>query len=281
VTLFLLSACARTDGLGASASTAGPDPSGSAAPAAADTLVLRVEQTGGFAGTNQQIGKLPSVSVYGDGRVITPGPQIAIYPGPAMPNLQVQQAPSAIVDALVAKARAAGGGSAVDLGRPAVADGTTTRITADGRTIEVYALNEAQPGDAALTEAQRSARSKLVALVQELTELPTAKGMPQARPYEAPTVAVLAKPWVKPADDLPSHPAATPWPGPALPGPYLQAGVKVGCVTVTGDQAGKVLAAAGKANQNTPWTSGASTYSVTFRPLLPDESGCADLQAQR
>jgi hypothetical protein len=38
-----------------------------------------------------------------------------------------------------------------------------------------------------------------------------------------------------------------------------------------------VLAAAATANAATPWDSGGTRWSVAFRPLLPDESGCADL----
>jgi hypothetical protein len=276
VTLFLISACARTDAAGAPGESASP----SSVPVPADQLVLRVEQTGGLAGPAARIGQLPAVSVYGDGRVITQGPQIAVYPGPALPNLLVQQASPATVDGLIAKGREVAA-AAPDLGRPGVADGTTTRITISGRTIDAYALQEAQPNDPALTPAQQAARAKLSAFVEQLTELPTTKGMPEARPYQAEAVAVLSRTWVKPADGLPTPPAATPWPGPALPGDYLQGGVQQGCLTVTGAEAGKVLAAAANANQITPWKSGTATWSVSFRPLLPDESGCADLQAPR
>ena len=38
------------------------------------------------------------------------------------------------------------------------------------------------------------------------------------------------------------------------------------------------LAAAGTGNALTPWvTPDGGHWSVTFRPLLPDESGCSDL----
>jgi hypothetical protein len=280
VTLFLLSACARTDAIGAPGESASPGASGSGVPVPADQLVLRVEQIGGLAGPNARIGQLPAVSVYGDGRVITQGPQIAIYPGPALPNVQVQQASPATVDGLVAKGRQLAA-AATDLGRPGVADAGTTRITVAGRTIDAYALQEAPSNDPALTPAQQDARAKLAAFVEQLTELPTTNGMPEAQPYQPEALAVLSRTWVKPADDLPSPPAATVWPGPALPGDYLQQGLKQGCLTVTGAEASEVLAAAKTANQNTPWKSGTAVWSVTFRPLLPDESGCADLQARR
>ena len=52
-------------------------------------------------------------------------------------------------------------------------------------------------------------------------------------------------------------------------------------MTVTGAEQDEVLAAAKGANANTPWTSGGKQFTVTFRPLLPDETGCADLKAAR
>ena len=49
-------------------------------------------------------------------------------------------------------------------------------------------------------------------------------------------------------------------------------------MTATGDQAQAVLAAAGSANAATPWvTADGGRWSIAFRPLLPDESSCADL----
>ena len=276
VTLFLLSACARTDAIGAPGTSGSPEASGEPAPA--NQLVLRVEQTGGFVSPSMLAGRLPQVSVYADGRVITQGPQIAIYPGPALPNVLVQQASPDTVEGLVAKGRQLG--AVGDLGQPGVADATTTVLTIGDRTIQAYALNEAQPNDAALTAAQREARSKLAAFVTQLGDLSTAKGMPEAQPYEPTAVAAISVPYVK-VDNPPSPPAATLWPGPALPGEPLQEGGSLRCLTVTGDAAGKVLAAAEKANQNTPWTSGSATWSVSFRPLLPDETGCVDLQSKR
>ena len=51
----------------------------------------------------------------------------------------------------------------------------------------------------------------------------------------------------------------------------------LGCVTVNGDDIATVLNAAITANKLTPWTSGAQKWLADFRPLLPDESSCADL----
>ena len=67
------------------------------------------------------------------------------------------------------------------------------------------------------------------------------------------------------------------WPGPALPGKPSGGLPDTTCVTATGDQAQALLTAAGSANAATPWVTGDGRWSITFRPLLPDESGCADL----
>ena len=275
VTLFLLGACAQpTAGNG---TLPGSAEASSEPPAAPDAVVLRVRQEGGFVPPDVLVGRIPQISVYGDGRVITQGPQIAIYPGPAMPNLQVQQLDPATVDDLVGKAVAAIVRPGADFGRPNVADAPTTRIdvvTASGtQTVIVEALNEAQADDPQLTEAQRAARAKLAAFTKELQELPTAADAPKPQAYQATTLAALARPYAKPADDLPNQPPAIAWPGPALPGEYLTARIKLGCVTVTGAEKDKVLAAAEDANANTPWTSGGNQFTVTFRPLLPDETG--------
>jgi hypothetical protein len=283
VTLFLLSACARADDTAGAGRETSAGPS---APAASgpDDLVLRIERVGGFVSPDLQIGRLPMVSVYGDGRMITEGPQTDIYPSAALPNLLVQQLGPATLNDLLGKAAAAGVTSGADLGRPGVADAPTTRITvaaAGGtRTVDAVALTEAQPDDPRLTTAQRDARAKLAAFVQEVSDLPAAKEMPRAQPYQAVAVAALAYRYVKPQDGLPGKPVAVAWPGPALPGARLNQTVDVGCVAASGDQGRAVLTAAGKANAMTPWSSGGKRWSVLLRPLLPDESGCADLAKQ-
>ena len=51
-------------------------------------LVLRWGYEGGFTPPEFQLTNLPSFSLYGDGTVVRPGPQIEIYPGPALPALE-------------------------------------------------------------------------------------------------------------------------------------------------------------------------------------------------
>jgi len=59
---------------------------------APEDLLLRWGYEGGFTPPEYQLTNLPSFSLYGDGTIVRPGPQIEIYPGPAVPALEVAHA---------------------------------------------------------------------------------------------------------------------------------------------------------------------------------------------
>jgi hypothetical protein len=248
----------------------------------AGDVALRVEYTGGFVPVETVLTRLPVVSVYGDGRVITEGPVVAIDPGPALPNVLVQTIGTADVGNLATLALSAGVGSGEDLGLPPVADAPSTRFTvltdAGPRVTEVYALGITD-GGSGLTAAQRAARQALQKLVEDLTDLSATLGpdaVSAAQPYRPEAVAVVSRPWTDPGSpDLSDQPDKA-WPGPVLPG--APAGPQgLSCVTITGTDAAAVLEAAKSANVLTPWVSNESRWQVNFRPLLPDETSCADL----
>lgn len=278
VPLLLLGACARpADGQPAAA---GSSPATESTPTSnADTLVLRTERYGGFVPASSTLGRIPEISVYADGRVITPGPVPAIYPGPALPNILVQMVDPATVKALVAEAKAVVK-PGTDYGRPGVADAQTTQVTVDtgyGRqVVAVEALTEAQPNDPRLTAAQKQARAKLAAFVKKLSGLPADKGVSPAVAYQPSRLAVLSQAYAPQS----SEPAGTrkTWVGAALPGPWLYPNTKVGCQAFTGAAKDKILAAAKASNKTTPWADGGKQYLLTFRPLLPDEASCAVLK---
>lgn len=250
-----------------------------------DDVVLRVSYVGGFVPAVVIPTRVPAVSVFGDGRVVTEGPQIEIFPPPALPNLQLQTITAKGVDALVKLAAAAGVGASGDFGRPNVSDMPSTRfvlLTPDGvKTTEVYALG-ADDSASDLTPAQREARAKLRKLLDALGDLPGTLG-PDAgsasAPYVPSAIAAVSSAWTKPSSNDPVQPEIA-WPGPTLPGESMGNGLGLNCVTATGDEATRVLAAAKRANALTPWVSGGKKWTVTFRPLLPDEHTCADLRRQ-
>ncbi|MCF6505944.1 hypothetical protein E9549_00745 [Blastococcus sp. MG754426] len=275
---LLLTACADTGG------GAGGSPAEPSSPAGDDaTVVLQVSEVGGFTTPAMLAARVPSATLYADGRLITDGPVIAIWPAPALPNLQVHRLGDGGVRDLVDRAIAAGVTETGDLGTPPVADVTSTRFTVrtGGETVtrEVYALGmgagprgELDPG---ITEEQAAARARLSELAEALRDPVAALGADRVsgpEPYQPEAVAAVVSPYVE--VDPPQ--AELPWPGPALPGEPIAPGTT--CVTATGEQAQAVLRAAAEGNAATPWVGeDGSRWSVVLRPLLPHESGCADL----
>jgi hypothetical protein len=270
--LVVLAGCARpgTDDDGGGSATSYPY--------GPDDLVLQLSWTGGFVTPQMLAGRLPLVSVYGDGRVITEGPVIAIHPAPALPNLQLQQIDQAAVQDLVDRALEAGVGDTADLGMPPVTDLPSTRFTVSTglETIqrEVYALSVPEDQQSGLTEEQKAARAELRSFADELTGL----SYETTQPYEFTDLAALVTTYTPPEEPELVQPDV-PWPGPALPGEPFEPDLGLSCVVATGEEASAARTAARSANALTPWTSPDGTrWSLTFRPLLPHETGCADLR---
>jgi hypothetical protein len=245
-------------------------------------VVLRVGDLGGLVTPSTLLSRLPDFSLYGDGRVITEGPQIAIYPGPALPSVTVRTVSAAGIARLVQLALDAGVGNGADTGRPLVADVPSTIFTVmvGGmvRTTNVDALGF----DTGLTPAQLATRQKLTDLIDKLGDLPATLGAADAgseQPYAPQTMAVISSPWDGPPTGQPAQPQLR-WPGPALPGPEFDRTMLqfLHCISFTGAELTAVLAAASHANAETPWVWQGAAYSISFRPLLPDESSCDDLK---
>jgi hypothetical protein len=277
VPLFLISACAGNQPAGA---TDTRTTEGASVSPDANSLVIRVESVGGFVPAEQTVGRIPEVSVYGDGRLITEGPHSMIYPARSLPNLQVQMLTPEFVQDLVRQGQAAGVRDGADFGSPNIADAPSTRVTVGDQSVSVVALSEAQPSDPRLTAAQRTARTKLAAYVKTVKGLTAAEGVAEPVAYQPAAVAVLARKYVPPQA---AEPTAKPqeWPGPALPGDMLNENLGIGCLTATGAEKDKVMAAAQNSTVITPWTSDGGQWSVKFRPLLPEEQGCAALKGVR
>lgn len=277
VAVLLVAACAEPSPGSAPPSSAQP-------PVDPDALVFRVEQVGGYTTPQELAARLPVVSVYADGRAILQGPVPAIYPGFAWPNIQVLDLGAAGVQELADHALAAGVAERGHLGSPSVTDVPSTRFTlrtAEATHVrEVYALTESTgAAGTALTEDQMAARERLRELlteVQDLSSASTPEEVPES--WTPAAVAAVVEPWTAREEDTAQglSPEPLPWPGPPLPGEPIGSGIS--CVVATGEVAGAVVTAAQGANALTPWaTPDGALWSVAFRPLLPDETGCADL----
>ncbi|SFL51425.1 hypothetical protein [Geodermatophilus ruber] len=271
--VLVLCACAQRGG------PAAPRPS---APEGPGRLVLQIEHVGGFVTPEMLAGRLPLVSVYSDGRVIAQGPQIAIHPAPALPNLQVWRLDADGVQTVVDRALTAGVAETGDLGSPPVADVPSTRftlVTDTGTSVrEVAALLELPDevsGD--LSPEQRAARGELRGLLDVLTSPEESLGAAGPEAYRPDAVAAVVRPWAADPDPELVQPEVS-WPGPGLPGEPLDQRLGLSCVTARGAEATAVLEAAGVANALTPWVAGDGTrWALTLRPLLPHETGCTAL----
>lgn len=253
-------------------------------PSGSDELVLRISTEGGFVPVEVNLTRLPELSLYGDGRLITQGPQILIYPGPALPNLLVRQVDPEALREIVRQAADAGltgpdrrfdaaAGRIADL-----PDTVFTLVTEQGaHSTSIYGFGSGEEltgipdRDAEAIRALRRLRDRLTDLEPWL---PDGSVGPE-EPFVPRSMRIFATtPVPAPEEGLEQQPV--PWP---LAQPLAEFGAPVPpegyrCGTVEGEELATVLELAGRANQLTPWESEGVRYALSFRPLLPDESGC-------
>jgi hypothetical protein len=252
-------------------------------PRGSTDLLLRVSSEGGFVAPEYLLTAASAFSLFGDGTAVTPGAQTEIYPGPALPTLIATPITGDGIQALLRAALDAGldqDHGYTDLGSVGVADASTTvfTFTIDGVThvTKVYALGMLggdQP--AGMSDAEFAARTRLERFQTSLQDLrhtlPTGSVGDDA--MFTPTGLRLFVTDYHPGDlkePAVEWPLATPLS--SLGDPSETDGYT--CVAVTGADLEAVLPLAQSANQLTPWTSEGIRYTVLFRPLLPDESGC-------
>jgi hypothetical protein len=261
----------------------GTGATGIAHPTGSDQLILRMAYEGGFVPYEYTLGSTPFWSLFGDGTLIVPGPQIEIYPGPALPNLTATPVSEDGIQAILEAARDAGllDGDA-NYGDQCIADAANTvfTTTADGTTtvVSAYALDVGDPAGTCGNDKDADARAKLADFQAKLTDLRS--WLPNGsvgteRPYDPTEMRVYVLPYRGDAE-LPQDPIEWPLDGSvdSFGEPFENAPSDTRCGVVTGDDLTTLLAAARDANALTPWTSGGAEYQLIFRPLLPDEHSC-------
>jgi hypothetical protein len=281
----IASACGglAIDDPGSGGTTGATGATGIEHPTGADQLILRMAYEGGFVPYEYTLGSTPFWSLFGDGTLIVPGPQIEIYPGPALPNLTATPVSEEGIQAILEAARDAGlmDGDA-NYGDQCIADAATTVFTtdADGQTsvVSAYALDVGEPAGTCGSDEDADARAKLAAFQAKLTDLRSwlpDGSLGTERPYDPTELRVYVLPY-QGDTELPQDPIEWPLEPPlGLFGePIENAPSETRCGVVTGEDLTTLLPAAKEANALTPWTSGGTEYQLIFRPLLPDERGC-------
>ncbi len=278
-------ACGRVGaGSGGSGSPSFTPSTPAGRPTGARDLLVRIETRGGFIAPQALLLRYPTFSLYGDGTVITQGAQPAIYPGPAMPSLIATKLTAAGVDAVLGAARQAGlYGPNEDYHGVLAPDAGVTIITLnDGRTvhtISVTAFGAAPQQGVSKTEA--GARAALQTLSNRLADLrswlPKGSVGPD-RPYQPTAVRVFVAPGAPQGNGVTEPSIAWPLAAPlssfGAPVPTPLGGGPTSCGVVQGEDLAKLLPDLRRATQISPWTSDGSAYTLSLRPLLPDESGC-------
>ncbi|HEX5949790.1 MAG TPA: hypothetical protein VFZ96_02215 [Actinomycetota bacterium] len=249
-------------------------------PIGADEVVLRWEYRDGFVPYEYLLKRLPSWTLYGDGRLIVEGPTIEIYPSPALPNVLVRHLSEDGVQAILGAAEDAGlldGDASYDY--RCITDAPTTVFTtnAGGSTsaVSAYALGDGAEGNCPDVDVE--ARRTLASFRDRLGDL---SWLPEdsvggEEPYVADEVRVYVLPY-EGQPDLPQEPVT--WPlersldrfGEPVEGGFED----TRCGVVRGADLGALLPLLQDANDLTPWTSDGTEHRLVVRPLLPDEHGC-------
>lgn len=274
---LLLAACADAAN--------GPGDGGIDHPTDAADVLVRVEIGGGFVPIEWNFRNLPAFALYGDGTLVTPGAQIELYPGPALPAISRRTVDEAGIQAILRETLDATEGLPADLGDMGtigIADAATTYVTVRGgdvdRRIEAYALSELPERPQGMPEDVYRARQRLAELVTKLGSLDAwvpdgSLGPEEAFEGEAARVFVSR---YRAVDDLEQQVIS--WPlGGSLASFGTSDGLPEGyrCGTVMGEEWRTLHEAASRANELTPWKDGEERYAIVLRPLLPDESGCS------
>jgi hypothetical protein len=236
-------------------------------PEGADEVVISYAELGGFMPREFAFQQTPNILVSGDGFVFTPGAQIAIYPGPLLPAVQVQTITEEGIQKILAAADEAGLLAEVDYAENSlVADAPTATVTinAAGQSFvhEAYALGLDPSGTESTPE--RQALFDFVTRLQDLTTLVGAENLGETTIFDPSEYAIEATP----VADLSAYgsdgiePTVEDWPQDAS----VRLADASSCTTVP---AAEVGAALGAANQLTFFTDAGVVYQVSARPVLP------------
>jgi hypothetical protein len=246
------------------------DPSDPAAggyehPTGPDDAVVTIAQEGGFTTPEMMFARVPTLLVSGDGRQFSPGPQLAIYPGPLLPNVQVADIGEEGIQELLALADEHG--LLQDREYPAptnIADATDTvvtiRVAGEMYVHRAYALGLEDGVDATGAPLDDPARRELAAFVDAAGSAVVSDTVT----FEPDAFLVRATP----VDDLGAYdvePTVVPWPA----GVDVELGAAE-CVVVSADAVGDVFA---DANQLTFFEQDGVPHQLAVTPQLPG-TGC-------
>jgi hypothetical protein len=239
----------------------------------ASVAVVKIAHVGGFLPPWVTINDYPTVVLYDDGRLIMQGPQIEIYPGPALPNMQVTQLTPAGVEQILAWAADAGlEGEDRFLGQP-VPDAGVTQFS----VVQPSGPHTTSVADMSSDAQEVGALRRFEEIMLDIRQWLPNEVVGDDTPYEYDRLRTLSSPKT-PADmPDPALVTVTDWPLAeplATFGSVFDEGSGMRCAEVSGEDLAALKPVIEQANELTLWRSEGETYSVALHPLLPDEEGC-------
>ncbi|TDT16993.1 hypothetical protein BDK89_2594 [Ilumatobacter fluminis] len=231
-------------------------------PTGADEVVVSIAYEGGFMTMEATFAQLPSLLVTGDAREFSLGPQIEIYPGPLLPNVQLADIGEAGIQELLALADEHGLLQDREYDADTnVADASDTVVTisANGETYVHRAYALGLGGGPGMTE-ETGDRAELQAFVDAAM---MTLGTSETEAFEAETYLVRSFP----IDDVSGYeiePTIVEW---SVDGVDLAAASD--CVEIPADQVADLFV---DANQLTFFEQDGTTYQLAVKPQLPGDS---------
>lgn len=231
-------------------------------PTGADEVVVSIAYEGGFMTMEATFAQLPSLLVTGDAREFSLGPQIEIYPGPLLPNVQLADIGEAGIQELLALADEHGLLQDREYDADTnVADASDTVVTisANGETYVHRAYALGLGGGPGMTE-ETGDRAELQAFVDAAL---MTLGTSETEAFEADAYLVRSFP----IDDVSGYeiePTIVEW---TVDGVDLAAASD--CVEIPADQVADLFV---DANQLTFFEQDGTTYQLAVKPQLPGDS---------
>lgn len=252
-------------------------PSASAAPA---TLLIKVTSEGGFINPSATLAALPTVTVYSDGRILTPA-VVAADPPPLVASIDVRDVGPAGATAILAAIKEAGldRPSSAAPGIPGDSGTNVFTVVVDGATTTTRFAGGGQPGPGLPGRSGGGDPAGQAALALLSRLLDPAEEWGATAPHKSTFVPVGYRVFVAPgpsADPSASQPPIA-WPltagldgfgTPAVPDRGV-AGLRQG--VVLGPDATQLAQVLRSATTSDVFTSGDKSYTLWVRPLLPDE----------
>jgi hypothetical protein len=287
----LAAACAATPSPVSPSASPHSSPGASAIPPSSDpsappsSLLLKVTSEGGFINPAATLAALPIVTVYVDGKIFTPAPVDAIFPGPLLPGLNVRDVGPEGAKSILAAIRTAGLDKPA-AGGPGIPGDTGTdvfTILTDGVTTTSRFSGNGPGGPGVGTGGITGGapeRTAALDLLNRLLDPAETWGAPAAP--ESPYTPSGYRIFVGPAGAQPdpsAGSASVAWPlatrldafGTAAVPDRGIAGLRQG--VALGADAETLTPILKSATTETTFTSAGKSYSLYVRPLLPDEAG--------